>query len=430
MKKFILIFLSLVLLFSCTKDDGSNNDDSGSIPTGIIGESDLEYLGAFRLPDGISDTKSWEWGGTSMTYFPGGDPDGPNDGYQGSIFGGGHEWEHQIAEVDIPVPVISQSKNLSDLNRATFIQSFRDILNVGNLEMPRTGIQYLSAQTGQSEGKIYFCIGEHMQEHEKRASHGMFDVNLSNPNKRGLWRVDDFLNYVTTDYMFEIPKNWADEYIGGKCLATGRFRDGGQGGMGPSLIAIAPWENGNTPENNATIDARSLLLYQNVYVDNPKTMKDYHHSDEWSGGLWLTKGEKAAVVFIGTKGIGDCWYGFSNGVRWEEPYPNVPDYPHDDRGWWSTGFRAYFIFYDPADLIAVSKGEKASYEPQPYLTIDIGKYLFNGDYKTYETDHGDEQVQRKYRLGGCSFDRERGIMYVFELFADEDRPLIHAWKIK
>ena len=93
-------------------------------------------------------------------------------------------------------------------------------------------------------------------------------------------------------------------------------------------------------------------------------------------------------------------------------------------------WRAYFIFYDPSDLAKVAKGEMESYEPQPYLMLDMGEYLFNGNFKNYETDHGDEQVQRKYRFGGCSFDREHGILYVFELFADGDKPLVHAWKIK
>lgn len=430
MKNIFAAILIIFVLGGCSWKKEEKKVENSLIPLKLIGKNDLEYLGAFRLPDGTSDTKTWEWGGTSMTYFPEGDPEGQSDGYPGSIYGAGHAWEHQVSEISIPVPIISNSKNPLELNTATTLRQFTDILNVSDLEIPRTGLQYLPLQKNQNGGKVYFCIGEHMQEGEKRGSHGMFNPDLSNPEKKGLWRIDNLLNYVTTDYMFEIPKNWADKYVGGKYLATGRFRDGGQGAMGPSLIAIAPWENGSTPANNAVLDAKTLLLYENVYLDKPHIMNEYHHSDEWSGGLWLTKGDKAAVLFIGTKGIGECWYGFSNGVKWEEPYPDVPEYPHDDRGWWSTEFRAYFIFYDPDDFASVSNGEMKSYEPQPYLMLDMGENIFNGNFKTYETDHGNEQVQRKYRFGGCSFDRGNGIIYVFELFADGDKPLVHIWKIK
>ena len=67
-------------------------------------------------------------------------------------------------------------------------------------------------------------------------------------------------------------------------------------------------------------------------------MDAYHHSDEWTGGAWLRVGDASAVVFIGTKGIGDCWYGFENGVVWPEggPHPPVPPPPFDARGWWSS----------------------------------------------------------------------------------------------
>ena len=54
-----------------------------------------------------------------MTYFPHGDPDGPDDGYPGSIFATGHAWEHQISEITIPAPVISETK---DVDMATILR--------------------------------------------------------------------------------------------------------------------------------------------------------------------------------------------------------------------------------------------------------------------------------------------------------------------
>ena len=78
-----------------------------------------------------------------------------------------------------------------------------------------------------------------------------------------------------------------------------------------------------------------------------------------TGAVWLTSDNRSAVVFVGTKGQGKCWYGFANGVVWPEggPYPPVPPYPNDQRGWWSTSFAAQILSYDPADLAAVAKGK-------------------------------------------------------------------------
>jgi hypothetical protein len=203
-------------------------------------------------------------------------------------------------------------------------------------------------------------------------------------------------------------------------LATGRFRDGGQGARGPSLLAYGPWNDGNPPAANSTLSAVPLLLYTDVSAGDDFTIDNYHHSDEWSGGAWLTAGNKSAAVFVGTKGLGDCWYGFANGVVWpdEPPYPPVPDSPYDQRGWWSTSFEGQIIFYDPADLAAVASGEMEPCEPQPYATLQIDEYLYH-----IESD------QQEHHVGAAGFDRERGLLYVFEPLADGDKSLIHVWEV-
>jgi hypothetical protein len=109
--------------------------------------------------------------------------------------------------------------------------------------------------------------------------------------------------------------------------------------------------------------------------------------------------------------VGDCWYGCADGTD-EPPWP-----PDCDRGWWSTGFVGQMLFYDPADLAAVARGEMETWEPQPYATLDIDEYLYHI-----------ESTQQKYHLGAAGFDRERGLLYVFEPLADGDKPLVHVWR--
>ena len=387
-----------------------------------IQPTDLEYLGAFRLPEGEpgSEVKSWNYGGTAMTYYPDGDPYGPQDGFPGSLFAGGHDWEHQVAEISIPVPVIT--KNLDELNTATTLQGFHDIFKVKNLEIPRTDLEYLPKQGSQSQGKLYLCFGAHYQE-DNDLTHGWCETNLAAPQIFGKWRLADRLPYSTNDYLFEIPAPWANVYTPGKRLATGRFRDGGWSGQGPSLLAIGPWEQGNPPIGGTELENTALLLYSSTldFDDINHTMNGYHHSDEWSGGAWLTAGDKSAVIFVGTKGTGTCWYGFANGVVWPEepPYPQIPPPPNDMRGWWSTGFKGQFIFYDTDDLAGVASGAKEPWEPQPYTALDIDQSLFNII-----------STQQKSHLGAAAFDRTRGYLYVMEYRGDNDKCLAHVWKVK
>jgi len=386
---------------------------------GLIQPGDLVYQGAFRLPDGPPEI-GWEWSNwaSAMAYYPDGDPDGPDDGYPGSLFGTGHDWNQWVSEISIPVPIISPGKDVNDLNTATTLQDFHDIRGglFGYMELPRVGLAYLPPQGEQTTGKLYFAWAPHMGEGETNPSHGWSELDLSNPQPAGPWRIDNYWNYVTGDYLFPIPQEWADVYTPGMRLATGRFRDGGQGAQGPSLFAIGPWNEGNPPPAGSTLPAIPLLLYGSVYEENSPTMNGYHHSDEWSGGAWLTAGDRSAVIFVGTKGTGDCWYGCPDGTVWPDEPPYPPDCP--DRGWWSTGFEGQIIFYDPADLAAVARGEMAPWEPQPYATLNVDNYLYHIT-----------SSQQKHHLGAAAFDRQRGLLYVFEPLADGDKPLVHVWQV-
>lgn len=417
----MLIIAGLHLSCSLTGKDEStgnngeeNKNDSITPPTKLLQPEDFTYVGAFRLP-GNSGGSSWEWSGPpgGMAYYPAGDADGPADGYPGSLFGTGYDVEMLFSEISIPVPVISPAKNPAVLNTAGTIQPFRDILGdlvaVSALEIPRVGMEYLPPQGDQTTGKLYFCWAEHIQ--ERTLSHGWCELDLSTPETAGGWYVGDYRIYSINDYLFEIPSYWAEAYTPGKRLATGRFRDGGWSGQGPCLFAIGPWNQGNPPQPGIELEATPLLLYTSTEdFDAPQhTMEGYHHSDEWSGGAWITAGSKTAVIFVGTKGQGNCWYGDSNGPCFDCA---------GERGWWSDRFEGQIIFYDPVDLAEVAQGRKQPHEPQPYASLDIDRHLYHI-----------QSQQQWYHVGAAAFDRERGHLYVFEPLADCDRSLVHTWKI-
>ena len=142
---------------------------------------------------------------------------------------------------------------------------------------------------------------------------------------QGSWRIGSQSTNSTNGYLFTIPPAWAAAYTGGKLLATGRYRDGGWSGMGPSLFAYSPWvdEAGTLAAPGAALEETVLLLYQNSsdtdQIEN--TLKNYQHPDEWEGGAWLTvENDGSAVVFAGTKGTGDkYWYGYVNSANPGQP---------------------------------------------------------------------------------------------------------------
>lgn len=115
-------------------------------------------MGAFRLPpdpDGMG--RKWANWDSALTFYPQGDSAGSHDGFCGSLFGTGHDWNRYASEVSNPVPVNLPAKSLAALNTATPLQPFADIRGdlFGSMELPRVGLAYLAAQGRQTSGKLY-----------------------------------------------------------------------------------------------------------------------------------------------------------------------------------------------------------------------------------------------------------------------------------
>ena len=433
----------------------------------VVNPVDIEYIGAFRLPGGDEPPKTFAYGGNAMTFNPDGDPSGARDSFPGSLFVMGHDRiaygevpdGNQVAEVNIPVPI--NSRNIEELNSAEFIQNFENV-TAGYFtdleEIPKVGMQYLNrSETGP---KIHIAWGQHLQPQDI-PSHGWFNPTLSTPDFQGTWFIGNRDLYSVNGYMFEIPATWADAYTGGRYLATGRMRDGGQGGMGPTIFAYRPWlVDGSPPPPGTRLEEVTLLLYENAYNTEEvvRSLNGYQHPDSWEGGAWITTTSgKQAVLFAGTKSNGaKYWYGYINpdGPQFACVDAEVTDFPTcrnadgsicpqedfsgccdgasgeciSNRGWWTTRFDAEFILYDPAQFARVASGAMESWEPQPYAVVDIDEHLYLSppEWDLVELGWGD---QRRSRIGDVSYDRQSGLLYVLELYADGAKPVVHVWRI-
>lgn len=403
-------------------------------PAQALDPISLQYAGAFRLPDD-SGGLGWDYSGNGMTYFPHGDPDGGEDRFPGSLFVVGHDHQLQVAEISIPEPVIS--RNLADLNTARTIQPFADITGgyiTEALALPVMGIEYLPAQAGMEADKLFYSIGQHFQVFEP--SHGWASLDLSDPNPAGLWVFDGFSNYATSDYLFEIPRDWADAYVNGYTLGSGRFREGVWSGFGPALFACAPWADGNPPPPGSVLTAvQPLLLYgrqlpdlPDLQTDSDTRMTGYAEADHWWGGAWLTSPQGNAVIFTGTKALGESWYGFANGVVWdfdcaENPAvdcPDVPEFPYEDRGFWAEDYMPAMLFFNPDDLARVALGEWMTSDPQPYALLDLSEYWFDPVVRL--------EIYKRDLAGAAAFDRTNGILYVIERLADDAKSVVHVFR--
>lgn len=425
------MFLFFLLLFVTAQSWSAEN---------CLQPGDMAYMGAFRLPEGSNGT-DWTYSGNALAYFPEGDANGPGDGFPGSLFATGNDTQLFVSEISIPAPKLSEGKRVADLNTARTLQPFTDIFGgmVDYMEQPRVGLCYLPGPPGKgSGGKIHFAFGLHLQDTGFDPSHGWFSPDLSNPQSAGPWVFGGYTGYVTNDYLCRIPKAWADLHTGGQYLAAGRAREGPWAGGGPALFATAPWKDGNPLERGAKLQSVTpLLLYgeQSPGVPEISSRKNQQlpensDSDRYRGCEWLTAGDRSAVIFIGTKAVGESWYGFANGVRWDyacgQSCPEVPEWPYDNRGFWATSFQAQILFYDPADLADVAGGQKASWEPRPYAVLDLSPYFFDPEYTREDLIN----YKRDF-VGAMSFDSEHRLLYLMEPLVEEDgRAIIHVFSIQ
>ncbi len=376
-------------------------------------ETDITYLGAFRLPSEYSNNHKWEYGGYALAFRPDGDPGGDKDGFPGSLYSAGKMKDSSqikcVSEFSIPAPI--KSNNVAELPIAKTIQPFGDITQgffdqvLSGQQLNRLrGLVYLDAQPGQSRGKLYWSIwSAYNTAGVNLPSQGYSDSSISNPNAQGVWRLQGYHSKSVSGYLFEIPKDWADNYLGGMYIGTGVSRDGGAFSRGPTLFAIAPYRYTNTnPPPNSELPTVPLIYYNSDHDNYP----NYVPVDKWWGGAWLTASSKEAVIFVGLKCLGSSCYGTG-----------------DDCGDSCSSYKGYhcfprepeMVFYDVTDLEQVATGAKQPWEPQPYYILDL---------RTLIPQYGTCTLTQ-----GVAYDREHNLLYLIQYQGDGAKPLVHVLKI-
>ncbi len=426
-------------IFSVTAFDAAGNESVKSSEVSastlafngsdeLINPGGFEYLGAITLPE------EFNWGGEAITHNQDGDggQTGPADGFPGSMFVTNLNQPENglVGEITIPTPVISQQKNVEDLNQAVIITQPVNIrpVNVNNwdyVDIWRTGLEYLpQEQRLYSSWSIHYTVTG-----EKHASISCCDAsNLAGSTKYGAWYIGNAaqppIDAMMSDWLFSVPQSWADANSNGRNLVVGRCRDGGLSGLGPTMYAFAK-AGATPPAANSELPFTTMLQYGSVEgTDNyhfPNSVDGYNHSDDWREAVWLTADNQNAVAIIGNKALGHNWYGYNgewmrhDWVIADVPYPEFYETDPDGKGWRAHNRQPMIIFYDPADFANVATGHMNSYDPQPYSAIRIDKDLFWG---------------KDHEIFSATYDSQNRILYVTEFVREpEGNLLLHAWRV-
>lgn len=387
----------------------------------MITPGNFEYLGAFRPPRIEQNGTTFAYGGSCVAYRSDGDLSGPRDGYPGSLYLVGHQNHQKVAEISIPVPHYSEYRRADDLPVAETLQPFADMTD-GLLAEMTAG----SSEHFQLGGLLVTNSLLHWTMHKyynvsniDYPSHGTSGLDMQASIADGPWHLGpmhsgrpEWHSYKHAGYLFEIPPGEAKQWFGGRNLISGlQISTGLQASsQGPAMFAYSLPPEGTPP--NASLSATPLVWYS-----EQQPIERHHPADRWSGGAWLTLGNKQAIVIAGRKALGDYYYGEAR------PQDCTPD-----KGYHGPPYEVELLFYSPASLIHVANGSLPAVGLAPWFRWD--NMSEGGGLNQYMFDTCSQQV------GGIAYDRQRNLLYLVQLNAAKTRdheydplPVIHVFRI-
>ncbi|MGH8276025.1 MAG: hypothetical protein ACRETH_04950, partial [Steroidobacteraceae bacterium] len=263
----------------------------------LLQQSNLAYAGAFRVPQGSSDTTTFNYGGTALTYNPA----------NNSLYMVGHDW-HQLS-AEISIPAIVNSTNIASLVTATILQPFSDAtegklntINPGDPNSKKIGGELVYngklIVTGYS---FYDGTGSQV------ASHFVRPLNLSATGQvQGPFRVGSLYPGFVSAYMTPVPPEWqaplgGPVLTGNCCLSITSVQSNG-----PAVSVFDPGQLGTA----GTVAATPLVgyPYPNILGPGEATQNAYFNLSTKITGVVFPANTRS-VLFFGRHGTGPDCYG-------------------------------------------------------------------------------------------------------------------------
>jgi len=417
----------------------TNANASGGVPAERLQATDLTYEGAFRLPD------QFNWGALGMSFYPDGhagagsllvtgfellsDPAHPGE----SCYDPSWNCGAYYGEVSIPTP--AREANWEDLPQATMAADMvnfdgglastvhREYLYVNDIE-------YVPQRGSQTSDKLYGSIS--LWYAEGVAGEDTFPTlwlaNMDGTGAHGMFHVGPeetpYHGRKMGAYLFSVPDAYADQYLGGRTLVTGRARGTPAtgfealtthgGSQGPTLFAFRAWDS-DSPTGN--LDALPFLYYRVAFpgcagpnVGDPANCDypDFTMCDDWTGGAFVDNGTRRAIMLLGYKGLGDNCY--------DEPPVECHDPCSDSHGYHCQPYERQVIFYDVHELGQTALGAQDPWVVQPYNVWRPTEF--------YLTDAPCRN------MGGMTVDVQNNRLFMVERGlggSDTNAAVVHVW---
>lgn len=403
----------------------------------LLQQSDLKYLGAFRVPKG-------HLGGASkrQNFFSyGGAPLAFNSARNSLIMG---SYEKLVAEISIPA--IVNAPEINKLKTSKAVQIPTDITS-GNLS--KLGLNGAVIGNGGVLGGLLIYNGKLIG-----TSYGYYDATnasvvshfTASPdwtrtgNKfSGFYQVGEKKKTgLVAGYMALIPKEWQSALGGPALTGLGAIAIISRSSFGPAASVFDPDQLG--VEN--PVPVIPLLQYPagHTTLGEYATQKPslYYNRSTEIRGLVFPRGTRSVLFFgrhgLGQTGNGDSCYGPGTTKpeehgRTKDSVPNICNgavmkadkccYDPTDGSKGAHGYPyVYQVWaYDALELLKVKNGKKRPWEVVPYAVWQL-KFPFS--------------IENAHILG-AAYDPETQRIYLSQASADrpqmEPFPLIHVFKV-
>lgn len=276
---------------------------SQNLPPGSGGDinlatsDNLNYLGAFKVPLGVSGGSKLSYANGCLAYYP------TND----SLFIAGSTLVDGVAEISIPT--IVNDPDLANLNRGSYLQNyvfpFSDVADTTSIDS-NINIGGLLVIGNALYGTIYEYYDGNVSQIR---SHFIYDdaSDLANANVSGLFRMGVKLAGYYSGYMSPIPSAHQSG-LGNKAYITGMCGIPiiGRSSYGPAMFGFNASDFVNT---STTVGVQDILWY-----DSSNPLGDYNETNIYFNGNTHIRGchfvpDKRSVFFFGDHGTGTYFYG-------------------------------------------------------------------------------------------------------------------------
>jgi hypothetical protein len=352
----------------------------------LLQQPDLQYLGAFKLPQGTIGGSRFSYGGTTMAYNPA----------KSSLFIVGHDWDQMVAEITIPEPV--NSTNIADLNVATVLQPFTDpsegkMATVDNGTIKVGGLLV-------SNGKLYGSVYSYYDADGSQVlSHYVSSLDLSQTGDvQGMYQVGTVGAGFVSGYMTHIPSDWqslfgAPALVGNCCIAIVTRTS-----YGPAVMAFNPSQVGSANP----VPAVPLVYYPTAHqLSAWDSTSNVYNGTTKIRGIAFPNGA-SSVLFIGIQGLGEFCYG--TGAECNDPDVS-------SKGTHAYPYQAQVWAYDANQLLAAKNGQVQPWDVKPYAIWKLSSPFDS------------------WRVAGSTYDPATGRIYVAQAFGDGEYPIILVYRV-